>query len=150
MLFRSAYLINIGNNETASTDELYFEAGEVKKEPDGSSSLAFTLRDSSGKSIVHHFSLKPEAYLLDWELQTKGADKLFTQNHINLVWQVQADQHELDIQTEKRETQLGLLNENGYDYFTMRDELNKSWESGLKWLSVKQKFFNTTLIADQG
>ena len=145
-----AYLINIGNNETASTDELYFEAGDVKKETDGSSSLSFTLRDSSGKSIVHQFSLKPDAYLLDWELQTKGADKLFTQNHINLVWQVQADQQELDIQTEKRETQLGLLDENGYDYFTMRDGLNKSWESGLKWLSVKQKFFNTTLIADQG
>ncbi len=145
-----AYLINIGNNETASTDELYFEAGDVKKEADGSSSLAFTLRDSSGKSIVHQFSLKPDAYLVDWELQTKGADKLFTQNHINLVWQVQADQQELDIQTEKRETQLGLLDGNGYDYFTMRDGLNKSWESGLKWLSVKQKFFNTTLIADQG
>jgi len=145
-----AYLINIGNNETASTDELYFEAGNVKKEADGSSSLAFTLRDSSGKSIVHQFSLKPDAYLVDWELQTKGADKLFTQNHINLVWQVQADQQELDIQTEKRETQLGLLDGNGYDYFTMRDGLNKSWESGLKWLSVKQKFFNTTLIADQG
>ncbi|MEY2595771.1 MAG: rane protein insertase YidC [Bacteroidota bacterium] len=145
-----AYLINIGNNETASTDELYFEAGDVKKEADGSSSLAFTLRDSSGKSIVHQFSLKPDDYLVDWELQTKGADKLFTQNHINLVWQVQADQQELDIQTEKRETQLGLLDGNGYDYFTMRDGLNKSWESGLKWLSVKQKFFNTTLIADQG
>lgn len=145
-----AYLINVGNNETASTDELYFEAGDVKKEADGSSSLVFTLRDSSGKSIVHQFSLKPDAYLVDWELQTKGADKLFTQNHINLVWQVQADQQELDIQTEKRETQLGLLDENGYDYFTMRDGLNKSWESGLKWLSLKQKFFNTTLIADQG
>jgi len=145
-----AYLINVGNNETASTDELYFEAGDIKKEADGSSSIVFTLRDSSGKSIVHQFTLKPDAYLLDWELQTKGADKLFTQNHINLVWQVQADQQELDIQTEKRETQLGLLDENGYDYFTMRDGLNKSWESGLKWLSVKQKFFNTTLIADQG
>ena len=145
-----SYLINTGNNETASTDELYFVADEVKKEADGSSSIAFKLQDSSGKAIVHKYSLKPDAYLLDWQLQVKGADKIFTQNNINLVWQVQSDQHELDIQSEKRETQLGLLDANGYDYFTMRDGLNKSWESGLKWLSIKQKFFNTTLIADQG
>jgi YidC/Oxa1 family membrane protein insertase len=145
-----AYLINTGNNETASTDDLYFEAGEIKKEADGSSSLAFSLRDSSGKSIVHQYKLKSNAYSLDWKLEVKGAEKLFTQNKLNLVWQVQADQQELDIQTEKRETQLGLYDENGFDYFTMSDGLNKSWESGLKWLSIKQKFFNTTLIADQG
>jgi YidC/Oxa1 family membrane protein insertase len=145
-----AYLINTGNNETASTDDLYFEAGEIKKEADGSSSLAFSLRDSSGKSIVHQYKLKSNAYSLDWKLEVKGAEKLFTQNKLNLVWQVQADQQELDIQTEKRETQLGLYDENGFDYFTMSDGLNKSWESGLKWLSIKQKFFNTTLISDQG
>jgi YidC/Oxa1 family membrane protein insertase len=145
-----SYLINTGNNETASTDELYFVAEEVKKEADGSHSIAFKLQDSSGKSIVHRYSLKPDAYLLDWQLQVKGADKIFTQNNINLVWQVQSDQHELDIQSEKRETQLGLLDANGYDYFTMRDGMNKSWDAGLKWLSIKQKFFNTTLIADQG
>jgi YidC/Oxa1 family membrane protein insertase len=145
-----AYLINTGNNETASTDDLYFEAGEIQKEADGSSSLAFSLRDSSGKSIVHQYKLKSNAYSLDWKLEVKGAEKLFTQNKLNLVWQVQADQQELDIQTEKRETQLGLYDENGFDYFTMSDGLNKSWESGLKWLSIKQKFFNTTLIADQG
>ena len=145
-----SYLINTNNNETASSDELYFDADEVIKESDGSSSVVFRLKDSSGKSIAHTFTLKPNAYVLDWNLQVNGADKLFTHNNINLVWQVQADQHERDIQTEKRETQLGLLNEVGYDYFTMRDGLNKSWEAGLKWLSIKQKFFNTTLIADQG
>lgn len=145
-----SYLINTGNNETASTDDLYFESGEVKKAADGSSSIAFSLRDSSGKSIIHYYTLTPNAYSLQWELQVKGAEKLFSQNKINLVWQVQADQQEMDIQTEKRETQLGLYDENGYDYFTMSDGLNKSWESGLKWLSIKQKFFNTTLIADQG
>jgi YidC/Oxa1 family membrane protein insertase len=63
---------------------------------------------------------------------------------------VQADQQELDIQTEKRETQLGLYGQDGFDYFTMSDGLNESWEDGVKWLGVKQKFFNTTVIADNG
>jgi YidC/Oxa1 family membrane protein insertase len=45
---------------------------------------------------------------------------------------------------------LGLYGEDGFDYFTMSDGLNESWEKGVKWLGVKQKFFNTTVIADDG
>ena len=30
----------------------------------------------------------------------------------------------------------------------MSDGLGKNWDHGLKWLGVKQKFFNTTIIAD--
>jgi YidC/Oxa1 family membrane protein insertase len=32
----------------------------------------------------------------------------------------------------------------------MSDGLNKNWETGLKWLGIKQKFFNTTIIPENG
>ena len=32
----------------------------------------------------------------------------------------------------------------------MSDGLGKNWDDGLKWLGVKQKFFNTTIIAENG
>jgi YidC/Oxa1 family membrane protein insertase len=88
--------------------------------------------------------------MFEWDLAVNGADKLFTGNAVNLLWQVQANQQERDIQSEKRETQLGLMGSDGFDYFTMSDGLNKSWDEGLKWIGVKQKFFNTTLIAQNG
>ena len=72
------------------------------------------------------------------DIASEGADQLFTNNTVNFLWQVQADQQELDIQSEKRETQLGLYGEDGFDYFTMSDGLNESWEKGVKWLGVKQ------------
>lgn len=145
-----SYRINTGLNQTASTGDLFFAASEVTNAEDGSSSLVFTLADSSGRSIEHRYTLKQGQYMVDWNIAVKGADQLFTNNTINLLWQVQADQQELDIKTEKIETQLGLFGADGFDYFTMSDGLGKNWDTGLKWLGIKQKFFNTTLIAENG
>lgn len=145
-----SYLINTGVNQTSSSSDLYFSPSQVIKDADGSSTLTFSLSDSSGKSIEHRYRLKKNEYMFEWNLGVKGADKLFTNSTVNLLWQVQADQQERDIQTEKRETQLGLYGQDGFDYFTMSDGLGKNWDEGLKWLGIKQKFFNTTIIADNG
>lgn len=145
-----SYLINTANNQTANTADLFFSASEITKLADGTSSIKFTLADSIGRSIEHRYRLKKDEYMFEWDLAVNGADKLFTGNAVNLLWQVQANQQERDIQSEKRETQLGLMGSDGFDYFTMSDGLNKTWDEGLKWIGVKQKFFNTTLIAQNG
>ena len=145
-----SYLINTGVNQTSSSGDLYFSASAITTDADGTSTLSYTLADSSGKSIEHRYRLKKGEYMFEWNLGVKGADRLFTNNTINMLWQVQADQQERDIQTEKRETQLGLYGQDGFDYFTMSDGLGKNWDDGLKWLGIKQKFFNTTVIADNG
>jgi YidC/Oxa1 family membrane protein insertase len=145
-----SYLINTANNQTANTADLFFSSSEITKLADGTSSIKFSLTDSTGRSIEHRYRLKKDEYMFEWDLVVNGADKLFTGNAVNLLWQVQANQQERDIQSEKRETQLGLMGSDGFDYFTMSDGLNKTWDEGLKWIGVKQKFFNTTLIAQNG
>ncbi len=145
-----SYLINTGVNQTSSSGDLYFSPSQITTDADGTSTLSFSLADSSGKSIEHRYRLKKGEYMFEWNLGVKGADRLFTNNTVNMLWQVQADQQERDIQTEKRETQLGLYGQDGFDYFTMSDGLGKNWDEGLKWLGIKQKFFNTTVIADNG
>jgi len=145
-----SYSINTGNNQTSNTADLFFTASSIEKTEEGETSLKFTLSDSTGRSIEHRYRLKKGEYMFEWDLFVNGSDKLFTGNSVNLLWQVQADQQERDIATEKRETQLGLMGADGFDYFTMSDELNKTWENGLKWFGVKQKFFNTTIIAENG
>ena len=145
-----SYLINTGLNQTAASSNLLFSGSEITNDAQGNQVLKYTLADSTGKSIVHEYTLRNGEYMIDWNIAVNGADRLFTGNAINLLWQVQANQQERDIQSEKRETQLGLYGADGFDYFTMSDGLNKSWEEGLKWIGVKQKFFNTTLIAENG
>lgn len=145
-----SYLINTGANQTTSTEDLFFSGTNIEKNQAGESVLIYTLKDSTGRSLEHRYTLKPNDYMFGLNIVSEGADKLFTNNTINFLWQLQADQQELDIQTEKRETQLGLFGADGFDYFTMSDGLNEQWEEGVKWLGVKQKFFNTTVIAENG
>ena len=145
-----SYQVNTGTNQTAASGDLYFSAAEVKKDAEGGQQIVYTIRDSAGRSIEHRYDLKAGEYMFRLDVAVNGANQLFSNNTLNILWQVQADQQERDIATEKRETQLGLFGEDGFDYFTMSDGLNKNWENGLKWLGVKQKFFNTTIIPDNG
>ncbi len=142
-----SYLVNTAPNKTANLVDLYFSGGKLVKNSDGGQTITYQLADSAGQSITHQFVIKPNEYMVDWNVSLTGADKLLTQNNLNMLWQVEARQHELDLTGEKRETQIGLFEQDGFDYFTMADGLNKKWENGLKWLGLKQKFFNTTLIA---
>lgn len=145
-----SYLVNTGVNQTTSTEDLYFSPSEVVKSSSGEMSLVYSLKDSTGRMLEHRYVLKANEYMFGLNIVSEGADKLFTNNTVNFLWQLQADQQELDIQTEKRETQLGLYGADGFDYFTMSDGLNEQWDEGVKWLGVKQKFFNTTVIAENG
>jgi YidC/Oxa1 family membrane protein insertase len=147
---RLGYLVNTGPNATANTADLYFSTGEVVKHADGSQTLAYHLTDSTGRSIAHQFTLKKDDYMLDWTVSLTGADKLVSQNNLSLMWQTRAVQQEHDIQSERRESQIGLVGKGGFDYFTIGKGLNKKWDEGLQWLGLKQKFFNSTLLSDNG
>lgn len=147
---RISYILNTGTNATANSADLFYTGGEISRNSDGSQTITYLLTDSSGKSISHKFTVRPQDYMIDWTVDLTGADKLFSQNSLNLLWQVEAKQHEMDIESEKRETQIGLMEKGGFDYFTMGEGLNKKFEEGVNWIGLKQKFFISTIIAKNG
>ncbi|MBW7891415.1 MAG: membrane protein insertase YidC [Chitinophagaceae bacterium] len=142
-----SYPINTEANRIIQTSDLFFEGGAVSSNEDGSQTVTYTLKDSSGRGIVHRFSLPKDQYMVDWTIEVEDVNNLLTQNSINLIWQNEVKQHEKDITTEKRETQIGFWTDNEFDYFTLGRKSEKQFEKPVQWLSVKQKFFNTTLIA---
>ncbi len=147
---RLTYRINTGNNNTSETAELFFSAGQILKNTDSSQSLAFTLADSTGRSIVHEFVIFPGQYMIDWNVRMNRVDQLIGKNSLDLSWQASAQQQEKDIAGEKRETQIDVYKKSGFDYFTMKDGINEKFDEGVKWISLKQKFFNHTIIAKNG
>jgi YidC/Oxa1 family membrane protein insertase len=147
---RISYILNTGTNTTANSTDLFYTGGEITRNADSSQTITYFLSDSSGKSITHKFTVKPQDYMIDWVVDLTGADKLFSQNSLNLLWQVEAKQHEMDIESEKRETQIGLMQKGGFDYFTLGEGLNEKFEEGVNWIGLKQKFFISTLIAKNG
>lgn len=143
------YPVNTSSNRAIQISDLYFEGGEVASSGN-TQTVSYKLSDPEGQSITHTFTVKNDDYMVDWVVDVKGANTLFTQNTINLTWQNQLWQHEKDIVTEKRATQIGYWIKDDYDYFTLGRSYSKQFESPLKWLSLKQKFFNSTLIAPNG
>ncbi len=142
-----SYPVNTAANRSIQTDDLFFGDGAVTRNADGSQTITYQLKDSSGQGIIHRFTLHKDQYMVDWSIEIEGVNSLLTQNSINLLWQNEVKQHEKDIITEKRETQVGFWTKNEYDYFTLGRSSEKQFENPVHWLSVKQKFFNTTLIA---
>ena len=144
------YSINTGSGKSASTNDLYFQPGTQVKNADGSTTVSFQLKssDSSGSaSIIHQYVVKPNDYMLDFDVQLNGADKLLEKGVMNLNWQYTAAQQESDIEFEKQNTQIGYVEDDEFDYHTIGRRNSVSFDKPVKWIGVRQRFFNTFLIA---
>jgi len=143
--------INTGPANTAETGDLFFATGKVTQQGDSSQSISFVLSDSTGRSITHTYTLKKDEYMVNADITINRADQLIGKKTLDLSWQIKAKQQERDLAGEKRESQLNVYTTNeGFDYFTMKDGLSKKFEENVKWVSLKQKFFNHTIIAENG
>ena len=108
------YAINTSTNQTAQTADLLF-----KTQHDSSNNkqgITFILQNSNGQIIQHQYTLPADSYMLDFDIKLSGADKLITQNKINLIWQAQAPQVEKDLEHEKQQSHIAFVKDGDYDF----------------------------------
>lgn len=143
------YSINTGQNNTAQIADLIFPIIDSVKNPDGSEIINFTLRskDSLSNSVTHSFVIKPDDYMIGFNVELKGADKLLTQGTLNLTWQYKVEQQESDITFERQNTQVGYVMDGDFDYHTIGRTTNKEFDKPVQWVGIRQRFFNTILVA---
>jgi YidC/Oxa1 family membrane protein insertase len=142
-----SYDINSGNNQTANTSDLAFITSEKINNADKSQSISFSIKDSLGKQITHQYTLHPNDYLLDFTITMVGADKLVSQNTINLQWQTQTDQIEKDEAYEKQQTHICYLTDGSFDFYRLGNSgEDKKFEKPVDWLAIKQQFFVSALV----
>ncbi len=140
------YTINSGNNNAAQTTDLFFTVSSITKNADGSQSITYSLQDSSGKMVSHQFILKPDAYMIDWNVNFVGADQLLTNGSMNIGWQTQTMQHEKSATYERQNmSNICFVENKEFDYIMSKTE--HKFEKPTQWMSVVQQFFNTTLVA---
>lgn len=145
-----SYTINTAANQSSQTADLYFNNIDSSKNADGSKSIWYTLRSSDStmsSSITHKFTLKPDDYMIDFNIEMAGADRLLTQGNLNLAWQYAAVQQESDIDFEKQNTQVGYVKDGDFDYHTIARRSSKDFDKSVKWVGVRQRFFFTILVA---
>ena len=141
------YRVNAASNQTAESDDLIFKALPVVNNSDKSKTLSFVAADSTGRKITHQYILRQDDYLIDFNIIIEGADKLFSQNFININWQSEVPQIEKDHAYELTQSHFSYLENGdfGFEYFGTGE--TKSFTKSIDWLSVKQQFFTNTLIA---
>jgi YidC/Oxa1 family membrane protein insertase len=77
----------------------------------------------------------------------EGADRLLTAGLMNLSWQYEAAQQESDITFEKQNTQIGYVEDGEFDYHTIIRRTGKEFSGPVRWIGVRQRFFNSFFIA---
>jgi len=142
---RLGYAINTGANTAAQTNELYFTAGTPVKNTDGTQTIDFVLKDSTGRSVTHHFTVKPNEYMIDWKVAMAGANSLLTNGMMNVSWNVRTMQHEKSASYERQQSNVCFSENNDFDYISAKSE--RKFEKPVQWIGAVQQFFNTTLIA---
>lgn len=146
-----SYAINTSSNQSAQTADLFFSDGKVAPGPSGSQIVTFNLKggDSAqeGNYITHQYILYPDNYKVDFNIILAQPASLLTQNKMNLLWQYEAHQQESDLDFERQNTQIGYMEDGNFDYHTISRSKNVDFDKLVDWVGVRQRFFNTFLIA---
>ncbi len=143
-----SYAVNTSNNAATSINNLFFTASAVVKNNDGSQTINFSLKDSSGQSIIHQYIIKPNEYMIDWNVAITGADRLLSGGMLNFVWKAQPQQHEKSERYERQMSNICFSEGKEFDYISSKTE--RKFDKPVQWLSVVQQFFNTTIVAKNG
>lgn len=142
------YNINTTANQSSPTSNLFFAAAQPVTNPDKSQTLRFTLTGANGESVIHEYILKEDAYLIDWNLQLNGADKLLSQGLLNVNWRTETFQQEKSAAYERQMSNICFSEGNEFDYISAKAE--RKFEKPVQWISIVQQFFNSTLVAKNG
>lgn len=140
-----SYPINTGINQTAQISDLFFKPNPVNV--NGTKSISFILQNAEGQTIEHRYNLPDSSYMLDFNLVVNGADKLITQNKINLTWQTEALQVEKNIGHERIQSHIAYVTNGDYDFEDLGSGSDEKFNDPVEWITLKQQFFATAIIA---
>ncbi|MGN6533837.1 MAG: membrane protein insertase YidC [Ginsengibacter sp.] len=144
-----SYAIITGNNQTAQTSDLLFTPLPLQTETDSSQVISFSLQTNNGESIVHQYIIKPDDYMIAFNIKLNGANKLVTQNTINLLWQAKAVKMEKDIEWETQQSHISFVENGDYDFEHVvkgKDD-DKKFVRPVDWLALNQQFFAAAIVA---
>ncbi len=145
------YLIPIQNNRNINTENFYFETdvSDFVLTGDEEKSITFRLTGSSGHSFEQTYTFKGNSYMIDYDLHLIGFDEVIPEQigHFNLQWSRKIRKLEGDLKNEKKETTVCYQTGDEFDHVSYSKPKEEKLNDELQWISFKQQFFNSTLIA---
>mgnify|MGYP001362367734 CR=1 FL=1 len=126
---------------------------EYNKENAGESkSLSMRLYADNGSYIEYRYTISHNSFLVGFDVNTSGLNKIITNNssYLNFIWKI-------EIPRQERMSQYGEDRYTRINYKYFEDETgqlpalkseSEELRTRTKWISFKQLFFSSTIIAD--
>jgi len=124
----------------------------------GKDSLQFALRVYPGKTdpldkssyIEYVYTLKGNDFLIGYKVNFVGMKGLIADNSrdMSLLWNTTLRQQEKSLKTEQSQSTIHYMDATGeVDYLKETKDSKEKISTAVKWVSFKQQFFSSTLIA---
>lgn len=135
-------------NRSIITNDLFFVPMEQN-----SQSVKMRLYAGADKYIEYVYTLNPESYILDFDINFVGMNEVVASNLsvMDLKFSMYSPQQEKGAKNENMYTTMGYkYYQDEVDAIASRsnDEAREELNSKLKWVSFQQQFFSTILVAD--
>ncbi len=140
-------LLLAGKNENIISSELFFEPVE---HTDSTATMRLTMAD--GNSLDLCYRLRPQSYMVDFEVRANGMANFFapTLRTLDIEWTDRARQQEKGFDFENRYSSLTYkLTGEGTDYLSETSDELETINEPLDWIAFKNQFFSCVLIAHQ-
>ncbi len=138
----------IGNYEGKDVDlyKLFYNVSQTKKSD--TTQIVFTAKTSEYGFVKHIYSIPPSGYQIGYEVQTSGVN--LGSKNLTYRWHDAIQLQEKAIADSRTKTNLNYYFTNGdYDYTSQTATELKSeiLVNPIKWVSIRQKFFISSIIA---
>jgi YidC/Oxa1 family membrane protein insertase len=143
------------DNQMMSSDKFYFRLLSGSENQDATSEekkMTLRLEASPGKYIDYIYTLKPNSYVVDFEVAINGLEREMAanRNYLTLDWMIYTPQQEKGAKNENQYSQVYYKyfeDETGY-LSNMSDE-REELKSKVRWIAFKDQFFSSIFIAKE-
>jgi YidC/Oxa1 family membrane protein insertase len=136
---------NDNNNGSIYTDSLFFTPTVTKS--DAGTEVSFKIDAGQGRYYEHKYVIPSKGYMIDFAVNINELQSIIAKDYLSLHWAQTMPSQEGSLQAEKMYSSVYYADENyKVEKLGYRKSASKDLVKDLKWVSFKQKFFNSTLI----
>ena len=146
----ASFNINFGTTDSRilNTKDLTFQPTVTKN---GENTIvSMKLKVSEAKFLEYRYVIKPNDYMVDFTIKSQGLNNTINGSQaINLDWSQKTIRHDQSVSYENRYTRLTYQHDGGkIDKLAQASE-DEETEADVQWLSFRQHFFSSILVADK-
>ncbi len=141
-------------NQTVNTLDYLFQPQTQETKLYATSSektLNMRLYAEEGKYIEYSYTISPDSYMIDFNINVVGMDNIISrrQSTLDLFWNAELPQFEKSKTFENRYSGLYYkFYKDEVDYLSQMSDEKEDLATKVRWIAFKQQFFSSVLIAN--